>query len=60
MTCQTAAESLAGPYGITTEAFIEFLRTLGVRTETGDLKQSFSIIKSELKKGPSRQGVSKK
>lgn len=47
---KTAAESLAGPYGITAEAFIEFLRTLGVRTETGNLKQSFSIIKTELQK----------
>lgn len=47
---RTAAESLADPYGITHEEFIEYLRTLGVRTDTGTLKQSFSIIKSELQK----------
>lgn len=44
---QTKAEELAGPYGLSSEPFIEYLRTLGLRTESGDDKLGFEIFVNE-------------
>lgn len=44
---QTKAEELAGPYGLSSEPFIEYLRTLGLRTETGDDKLGFEVFVNE-------------
>lgn len=44
------AEALAGPYGLSSEAFIEYLRTLGLQTNSGVQKQAFRILDAELKK----------
>lgn len=45
---RSSAESLASPYGVATEGFIEYLRTLGLQTNTGIQKQSYSILKAQL------------
>jgi hypothetical protein len=49
LSLQSAQES-AGPYGLNSEDFIEYLRTLGIRTyeNEGKKKQAFDIIKARL------------
>ena len=47
---RAAAETLAGPYGISMETFIEYLRTLGIQTNAGTKKQAYSVIERELEK----------
>jgi hypothetical protein len=45
------AESVAITYGLSgNEAFIEFIRSLGIKSSAGTGKSSFSLIQSELKK----------
>jgi len=48
---QIDAEASAGPYGISDQAFTEYLRTLGLRTneENGKGKLAFQVIKDNLK-----------
>lgn len=41
------AQDLAGPYGLSSEPFIEYLRTLGLRTESGNDKLGFEIFVNE-------------
>ncbi len=47
---QSSAESSALPYGISDERFIEYLRTLGIRTypSSGTNKTAFTTIKENL------------
>ncbi len=45
---RSSAESLAGPYGISSEAFIEYLRTLGLQTNSGTKKQAYDVLKTQL------------
>ncbi len=48
---RTSSEGIATTYGLTgNENFIEYIRTLGIRSEAGVAKPSFSILSSELKK----------
>lgn len=42
------AKESAGPYGLTDNRFLEYLRTLGIRTNNGDDKLAFEIIKQNL------------
>ncbi|MDX1628279.1 MAG: hypothetical protein R3345_06240 [Fulvivirga sp.] len=44
---QTKAQDLAGPYGLDSEPFIEFLRTLGLQTTSGELKEGYNIFTEE-------------
>ncbi len=44
------AEEMAIPYGLASEGFIEYLRTLGVISYSAIDKPSFHLIKSELQK----------
>ncbi|MCP4161866.1 MAG: hypothetical protein GY760_17470 [Deltaproteobacteria bacterium] len=39
------AEELGGPYNVTNDKFIEYLRTLGIRTHDGVLKEGFSELR---------------
>lgn len=41
------AKQLAGPYGLTEDGFIEFLRTLGLRTHNGQDKAAFTMLKEQ-------------
>ncbi|MBL6447196.1 hypothetical protein JMN32_12815 [Fulvivirga sp. 29W222] len=43
------AKQLAGPYGLTANKFIEFLRTLGLRTYDGQNKAAFIMLKEQAK-----------
>jgi hypothetical protein len=48
---RASAESTAATYGFSgNENFIEYIRTLGVKSETGSAKPAFSTISSELQK----------
>lgn len=47
---RASAEAMAIPYGITSEPFIEYLRTLGHRSSSSNEKSSMTIIRSELTK----------
>lgn len=45
------AESVATTYGLSgNEAFIEYIRSLRIKSSAGVEKSSFSIIQSELQK----------
>ena len=45
------AEAVATTYGLTgNENFIEYIRTLGLRSNTNQAKNAFDIIESELSK----------
>jgi hypothetical protein len=41
---EAKAEALAGPYGVSTPAFIEYLRTLGLRTASGVAKPAYELL----------------
>ena len=45
------AMASAGPYGISATPFVEYLRTLGLRTFAGDGKEkkAYGVIKENLK-----------
>jgi len=47
---EAKAKISAGPYGLSNPEFIEYLRTLGIRTESGkgENKQAFAVIKKNL------------
>jgi len=45
---RSEAETMAGPYGTSTESFIEYLRSLGIFTNAGSQKNSYTIISEEL------------
>lgn len=48
---RTDAESVANTYGLAgNENFIEYIRSLGIRTTTNQAKESFTLLDSELQK----------
>ncbi|UII33021.1 hypothetical protein LVD17_04160 [Fulvivirga ulvae] len=44
------AKQLAGPYGLTEDKFIEFLRTLGLRTYDGQDKAAFVVLQEQTRR----------
>ncbi len=48
---RTDAQNVATVYGLPgNEAFIEYIRTLGIQTQDGSPKSTFNMVKSELQK----------
>jgi hypothetical protein len=48
---RTDAQNVATVYGLPgNEAFIEYIRTLGIQTQDGTAKSTFNMVRSELQK----------